>query len=267
VVGFSEKKDRLFYRTDTLPGSSGAPCFDADWKFLALHQGHSFESGNYNRGIPYALIADWLDQHGLWEMATQAPPDVPEVMISTRGVPRSTEFRFEPALWKLIEAGEGQQIEFKERAVEPGPAGSKSRLAPGLLKAVAAFMNSKLGGNVLVGIADDGTFVGIESEYGIVNKQKKDWNAFELWLSSALRSGLSDNAFENFALARYREQEKDICLINVRPSPLPVFVEKEFYVRIGNKSDPLYAIELMQYWSTRWPSAGGQSQIAPLSVE
>ncbi len=31
-------QDRVQYLTDTLPGSSGSPCFDSDWRVVALHR-------------------------------------------------------------------------------------------------------------------------------------------------------------------------------------------------------------------------------------
>src|SRR6516162_5810975 len=38
VIRLDPNLQRLFYRTDTLPGASGAPCFDIDWRFLAMHR-------------------------------------------------------------------------------------------------------------------------------------------------------------------------------------------------------------------------------------
>ena len=32
-----DKRDFLYYRTDTEPGSSGSPCFNDPWELVALH--------------------------------------------------------------------------------------------------------------------------------------------------------------------------------------------------------------------------------------
>jgi trypsin-like peptidase/effector-associated domain 1 (EAD1)-containing protein len=62
---------RVRYRTNTEPGSSGSPCFDADWTLIALH--HSGDpkyqafgrKPEYNEGIPIAAIRELLDARGM----------------------------------------------------------------------------------------------------------------------------------------------------------------------------------------------------------
>ena len=66
-------KDKLFYRIDTEPGSSGSPVFNKDWKVIALHHaGRTMREGGLqindkgdkkgaNEGILMAFIVkDWL---------------------------------------------------------------------------------------------------------------------------------------------------------------------------------------------------------------
>ncbi|MFQ5797539.1 MAG: RNA-binding domain-containing protein [Bacteroidota bacterium] len=54
---------------------------------------------------------------------------------------------------KLIEQGEGFQVEFKRRISSPEK----------IAKALIAFANTK-GGNILFGVGDDGAIIGVESE-------------------------------------------------------------------------------------------------------
>ncbi|MEE9225134.1 MAG: ATP-binding protein [Bacteroidota bacterium] len=54
---------------------------------------------------------------------------------------------------KLIEQGEGFQVEFKRRISSPEK----------IAKALIAFANAK-GGNILFGVGDDGAIIGVESE-------------------------------------------------------------------------------------------------------
>jgi V8-like Glu-specific endopeptidase len=62
---------RVRYTTTTQPGSSGSPCFSADWQWVALH--HSGDpkyakegkKPEYNQGIPAAAIVALLRQRGV----------------------------------------------------------------------------------------------------------------------------------------------------------------------------------------------------------
>jgi V8-like Glu-specific endopeptidase len=62
---------RVRYTTTTQPGSSGSPCFSADWKWIALH--HSGDpkyrkegkKPEYNQGVPAAAIVTLLTQRGM----------------------------------------------------------------------------------------------------------------------------------------------------------------------------------------------------------
>ncbi len=77
VLGLNGNHTRVRYTTETQPGSSGSPCFGADWQWVALHhsgdpkywQGRRPE---YNQGIPLAAIQELLaarKSYGLGERA------------------------------------------------------------------------------------------------------------------------------------------------------------------------------------------------------
>jgi len=53
---------RVRYRTSTDGGSSGSPCFTADWKLVALHQGREAmrHEPRYNQGIPFSSMVPVL---------------------------------------------------------------------------------------------------------------------------------------------------------------------------------------------------------------
>jgi Trypsin-like peptidase domain/Effector-associated domain 1 len=50
--------NRVHYTTNTLKGSSGSPCFLADWELVALH--HAATTGVANEGIPLKAILEDL---------------------------------------------------------------------------------------------------------------------------------------------------------------------------------------------------------------
>jgi hypothetical protein len=70
AIGVNENATRLRYQTDTLPGSSGAPCFDLEWRLLAVHQSGDprfaiTHQAEHNQGIPIRAICAQLAAEGL----------------------------------------------------------------------------------------------------------------------------------------------------------------------------------------------------------
>jgi V8-like Glu-specific endopeptidase len=65
---------RVRYTTTTEPGSSGSPCFAADWRWVALHHSGDpkyWKEGkkpDYNQGIPVAAILSLLAKRGKAQM-------------------------------------------------------------------------------------------------------------------------------------------------------------------------------------------------------
>ena len=77
VLDVSENGRRVRYRTNTMPGSSGAPCYNLDWEITALHQGSSPSSSPdgaaiYNQGVLIHAIATRLAEEGLLDDPTPA---------------------------------------------------------------------------------------------------------------------------------------------------------------------------------------------------
>jgi hypothetical protein len=66
--------------------------------------------------------------------------------------------------------------------------------------------------------------------------------------------------FEYFSIVRYNENGKDICAIHVQPSEQPVFLGKDFYMRVGNKNQPLSGHDLLAYVASRWSWLGSRLQ-------
>jgi Trypsin-like peptidase domain/Effector-associated domain 1 len=67
VIGLNANGTRVRYATNTDPGSSGSPCFDIQWKLIALHHYGDPLHGKvpqYNQGIPIAKIRDRLKRVG-----------------------------------------------------------------------------------------------------------------------------------------------------------------------------------------------------------
>jgi len=60
VLEINANRTRVTYKVQTQNGSSGSPCFDADWNLIAIHHSGDPRTGSqlgeYNEGIPIAAI-------------------------------------------------------------------------------------------------------------------------------------------------------------------------------------------------------------------
>jgi V8-like Glu-specific endopeptidase len=69
VVGVAKNGTRVKYTTTTEPGSSGSPCFSANWELVALHHAGDpkYYAGlkpEFNQGIPINAIWNWAKEKG-----------------------------------------------------------------------------------------------------------------------------------------------------------------------------------------------------------
>jgi hypothetical protein len=79
VIGVNQNGTRVFYRTNTMAGSSGSPCFDQNWNLIALHHSGdpNFDPAHkptYNEGIPASAICALLEQRGLSAALAEQEP-------------------------------------------------------------------------------------------------------------------------------------------------------------------------------------------------
>jgi predicted HTH transcriptional regulator len=122
-----------------------------------------------------------------------------------------------------------------------------------IAKTVAAFLNAD-GGTLLIGVADDGTVVGLEADYKTLGK-KPNRDGFELFLTDLLfrgklhLSGLIGVTFHEVA-------GETVCKVAVKPSPQPVWTDiggaERFFVRTGNSTRELSPSETHVYVRRRW---------------
>jgi V8-like Glu-specific endopeptidase len=259
VVRYEESLKRLLYRTDTAPGSSGGPCFDIDWRFVAMHTAHAFQLGNFNMGVPVKMIIDWLRSNGHGQIVDQKPPVQMKAVVRVSTAPPHGTFGIDAELRKLLFGpGEGQRLELKARATDSKVKNAK--ISGRLLKTVAAFMNSREGGSILIGVSNDRQFVGVESEYTLVNQQRADWDGYAMWLNSVVAASLDVRAaFNYFSIVRFTEDKKDVCAVHVQPAEMPVFLDGVFYVRSGSQNTPLSGHDMLAYIASRWSWLGTRS--------
>ncbi len=132
------------------------------------------------------------------------------------------------------------------------------------IKTIAAFLNTE-GGDLLIGVADDRSVLGIELD-GFENEDK-----FMLHLSQMVRNTLGDRASTCVDPRMQIVNGKTVCVVTCQRSPEPVLMktkdmpagsEEEFYVRSGPGTVKLSAEDTEEYIRTRFAKAGTSQRTA-----
>lgn len=89
-----------------------------------------------------------------------------------------------------------------------------------VLKTVAAFLNTE-GGDLLIGVADDGAIVGIQRE------QMENDDRFMRHLAHMVRNGLGDRAGTCIDPKTQAVNGKSVCVVSCQRSPEPVYLTEE----------------------------------------
>jgi type I restriction enzyme R subunit len=160
---------------------------------------------------------------------------------------------------ELIKRGESKTLEFKATLrwnLRENRKDDKA-ITHAALKTIAAFLNTA-GGDLLIGVADDGSVTGIERD------QFENDDEFMRHLAQVVRNGLGDRASTCIDPKTQIVQGKTVCLVSCQRSPEPVFLkwketeanpEGDFYIRSGPGSVKLSPESAKEYIRTRFPSS------------
>ncbi|MDO8497145.1 MAG: putative DNA binding domain-containing protein [bacterium] len=155
----------------------------------------------------------------------------------------------------LIEEGEGLFLEFKETLRYDTRKGEVSKeIEKMVLKTIVGFLNAD-GGTLLIGVNDDGNVIGLENDFKSLPKKNRD--GFENHLNMLIKTmiGLS---FAKYTSVKFEKvDDRDICLITVREGHKPAYLingdkKEDFYVRVGNSTQPFSMSETSDYIKTHW---------------
>lgn len=156
----------------------------------------------------------------------------------------------------LIAAGESARVEFKStgrynlrtQARDP-------RLELVIATTVAGFFNAR-GGTLLIGVADDGTVLGLADDYSLL--RHPDADRYQLWLHDLLTTTLGVSVAAQVDVDFPTIDGTEICQVRVPAAERPVFlrVPKQhattFVARIGNSTREFAGQDLLQYAVARW---------------
>jgi len=163
---------------------------------------------------------------------------------------------------ELIKRGESKTLEFKATlrwSLKEDRQDDKG-VTRAVLKTIAAFLNTE-GGDLLIGVADDRSIVGVEKD-----RLETD-DKFMRHLAQVVRNGLGDRAGTCIDPKTQIVQGKTVCLVSCQRSPEPVFLkwkgiegvtEGDFFVRSGPGTVKLPPDSAREYIRTRFAGSKGE---------
>ena len=155
---------------------------------------------------------------------------------------------------RLIAGGEVDRVEFKIGAAWNSHRKMRDdTMRDNIVQTVASFMNSNEGGSLLIGVADNGTVLGLADDYQTANSRKPNRDGYALFMSDLLGSRLGRENDPFYQIRFHQVAGIEICRINVNPATKPAYIDqKDFYVRSGNKKNKLSVREAIEYVKLRW---------------
>ncbi len=160
----------------------------------------------------------------------------------------------------IIKRGESAELEFKSSARWDMRENKKNKeMEQIIVKTVAAFLNSS-GGTLLIGVADDGTPLGLAHDLQTLGS-KNNLDGYELFLTDLLLNAYGKDVSAFLGISFGQVGGHDICKILIKPSPKPIWIEgkdsagqktEQLFIRTNNSSRPLNTREALEYAAHRW---------------
>lgn len=160
----------------------------------------------------------------------------------------------DPEIGRLIAQGESHELEFKStvrwdlREQRKNP-----ELERVVQKTIAGFLNAE-GGVLLLGVADDGSVVGLEPDLRTLKKANRD--GYELFLTDLLLNALGRDLASCIRVTFHPYDGKEVCRVVLSRGHRPAYLKEEkeevLYIRTGNSTRRLTIRETVDYVRTRW---------------
>ncbi|OQK16067.1 AAA family ATPase [Methyloprofundus sedimenti] len=158
-------------------------------------------------------------------------------------------------LHTLIMQGEGPSVEFKSSLRWDLEQNRVNRaLETVVLKTLAGYLNSSIGGTLLIGVSDSGQIIGLEKDYKSLKRQDQD--GFEQAIITAISTQLGADLCQYVKVLFHVVNGKHVCRLIVLASPRPVFLNQgntpKFYLRTGGGTRDLNIQEAVEFIAHRW---------------
>jgi len=155
----------------------------------------------------------------------------------------------------LIRKGESEVLEFKSSArwdVNLQRVNKDVEFA--VVKTIAGFLNSYKGGDLLIGVGDDGEPVGLQHDYESLGRHK-DRDGFQSFLVKLLNDAFGKDVSAFLHVDFHVLGGNDVCRVSAPPAAHAVYVDDDtFFLRIGNTTHRLKGREANEYCRVRWPA-------------
>jgi len=155
---------------------------------------------------------------------------------------------------EIIKGGESGRVEFKSSVRWDIQEQRTNRtLEKVIAKTLAGFLNAG-GGDLVIGVADDGEILGLEADYATLRHSNAD--GFERLITDLVKKTLGGDLCPLLHFAFTEINGKEICLVTAEKASRPVYVadgnNSAFFVRAGNSTRQLDVKEALDYAAERW---------------
>ena len=126
-----------------------------------------------------------------------------------------------------------------------------------IAKAIAGFSNSSIdgGGQLWVGLSDDGAILGLEPDFKKYGK--KSWeDKFRIWINDKIEGCIEHyKAFTNIQLLFLNQHNKKICKFVIKPGTSPMFLHhkgdknKQIFYRRNHNAPKTEELNLKEGWT------------------
>lgn len=156
---------------------------------------------------------------------------------------------------ELIASGESHFVEFKSSMRYDFRQKSANRaLEEVIAKTIAGFMNAG-GGNLLIGVGDNGEVIGLEKDF--ITLRQKNEDGFECRIFDLISTSMGTEFCHLCSTSFHKLDGKTICNVQIESSAEPVYLNENnstsFYVRAGNATRQLSVKETVKYLKMKEP--------------
>jgi hypothetical protein len=158
---------------------------------------------------------------------------------------------------EIIKSGESERVEFKSSIRWDLQKKSVNRVLETVIaKTIAGFCNTN-GGNLIIGVEDDGNIIGLEKDYNSLRDPNRD--GFERAIIDIVKKKLGGDLSTLVHFSFSELDGRDVCMLSIEPASRAVYLDEhnnsKFYIRSGNSTRELDVREAVNFSKARWKSS------------